>query len=111
MENNTTASGSSSDGFISSVSSGIGAGIGSIFQNILPVWTAKQAGLAKTDPLDQSTYVSRDDVARLNPGPTTGARTTVQGAVSGLGLANVGIGVIAGIAVLAGLAAYLILKK
>ena len=53
-------------GFFSSIKSGIGEGLGAVARDLLPVWTARELKLQQVNQLGQPTFVSLDDVPRID---------------------------------------------
>lgn len=77
MFNNTTSNGEGSD-FWSTVSSGAGEGISTLFSDILPSYAAGQLKMQKTDQLSQPTYDPRYAPMRINDGMVTTADNTAR---------------------------------
>lgn len=79
MFNNTTSNGEGSD-FWSTVSSGAGEGISTLFSDILPSYAAGQMKMQRTDQLSNPTYDPRYAPMRLNDGMVTTADNTARSA-------------------------------
>lgn len=99
---------SSTDGFFSSVSSGFGEALGTITQEVLPVWAARELGVQMEDQLSEEMY--NEEVA---PPANTTYRSTTESSqggaqqtgvlfdninVSGAAILGVAVAVVAGIA-------------
>lgn len=99
-------------GFFGNITAGLGSGIGdalgSIARDILPVWTAKQLNVQRSDQLNSPTFNSNFAGNRVNGYGNTTAGMPVQAStvgllfdnikVSGTALLGVAVAIVVGIA-------------